>query len=260
MTQKSRIIVLLSVMLSGMFISCEKGVFGIRGKGELVEKEFSMSEIKGVELCIEGNVHLTQSDTQSLVIEAQQNIMDNLELSVNNGILKIDFDRKVRRHKTVQIYLSIKELVKAEISGSGDINGSTTFTTDEDLRILISGSGDVSLAANAANVDAKIEGSGNISLTSNTETVDAVIAGSGNININGSATSINYSILGSGDINAFGMIAETVSVNIDGSGDCNVYASKTLNVDIDGSGDVNYKGGATANSKIDGSGEVRSVD
>ena len=59
---------------------------------------------------------------QSIRIDAQQNILDNIETFVNNEVLTIKFDKNVGRHEEIYVYLTIANLKQLGISGSGDIS------------------------------------------------------------------------------------------------------------------------------------------
>ncbi len=243
-----------------IFTSCEKGLIGIKGKGEIVTQTFDLAEIKGVNLDLAGNIHLTQSETQSVSISAQQNIIDNIKMPVTGGIATFDFKKRVRKSDDVDIYISLKSLSTTNINGSGNIISITAFTTDEPLRININGSGDINLHVDAPEVDSHITGSGDITLTSITQFLNAEVTGSGDYHLNGIAKEANYDISGSGTIDGYDMLTETASVDISGSGDCNLSVTSKLTVSVDGSGNVRYKGDPNVSSSVVGSGDVMKVN
>ena len=49
----------------------------IRGTGSVVEENRSVSGISGVELAVNGDMHIVVDDSESLRIEAQENLLDN---------------------------------------------------------------------------------------------------------------------------------------------------------------------------------------
>lgn len=104
-----------------------------------------------------------------------------------------------------------------------------------------------------------IEGSGDIKgNTINSETMSAEIDGSGDISLNGTAKKLHVSINGSGDANTRELTADDVHIDINGSGNAFVQANSSLHIEINGSGDVEYIGSPTSvNQSINGSGSVR---
>ena len=71
----------------------------------------------------------------------------------------------------------------------------------------------------------------------------------------------DYTISGSGDINSFDLISDRGFVEINGSGDTEVFVNEFLSVKITGSGDVLFKGNPDEIiSDITGSGDLRDVN
>lgn len=200
-------------------------------------KTLDIDNFDGLGLSISADVMLRQGSAQSVKIEAQQNIIDNLKKEVKDGVWKIGFDKNVKKHEPVKIWVTVPDIASLTISGSGSIIGDGKFSNLNDLVLAISGSGDIKLDADSKNLSVALSGSGNMDLSGNT-----------------GASSIKIS--GSGDIVAFGLKARTCEIKISGSGDSSVNVSESLEVAIAGSGDVYYKGKPSLRSKISGSGEV----
>lgn len=210
---------------------------GIKGEGPKVTKTLNLDNFDGFTMAISGNVYIKQGSKQSVTVEAQQNIIDNIVTEVSDKQWKIKFDKNVRHHDGIKIYITLPTLTKAYVSGSGDIIGETKFTGLNNLTTGVSGSGDIKLEVEAKDIDGKISGSGNVRLS-------------------GSANSINIGISGSGDFYADNLTVENGTVKISGSGDATVNASESLMVQVSGSGDVKYKGRPRLSAKVSGSGDV----
>ena len=189
-----------------------------------------------------GNLYITQSEGHSLVIEAEDNILPVISTSVKNGVLIIDMSgRCIRNTKPINIYVSMKEVIKLSVSGSGNITGKNQIISD-DLEVRVSGSGKSNLRVSA-------------------KQLKSFISGSGSAHFTGTAVSHTVEISGSGDIKAYGLKTETSTIEISGSGKSDVYVSKELNVKISGFGTVNYKGNpARVNQEISGSGKLKKVE
>nr|QNO43670.1 hypothetical protein FICJDHNH_00010 [Methanosarcinales archaeon ANME-2c ERB4]QNO43975.1 hypothetical protein AECFJODE_00028 [Methanosarcinales archaeon ANME-2c ERB4]QNO50627.1 hypothetical protein JEJMEHHC_00008 [Methanosarcinales archaeon ANME-2c ERB4] len=208
----------------------------ITGSGNVVSEEFTVDEFHSVGFGIPGNVYITQGTPQSLMIEAEDNVLEVLTAKVENGRLTISSDRCFRNIKPINVYVSMNEVRDLSNSGSGDIIGQSEINSDT-LKLSISGSG-------------------SSDLTMNVEELNTVISGSGKSNLKGTAKVHNSVIRGSGDINAFDLSTERTDITISGSGNAQVDASRELDVSIFGSGNVYYTGDAALNQTVSGSGIV----
>ncbi|MCF8244763.1 MAG: DUF2807 domain-containing protein [Saprospiraceae bacterium] len=212
---------------------------GISGEGPQVTKTLDLASFDGLNLAIAADVMIQQGSTQSVKIEAQQNLIDNLKKEVKNGVWKIGFEKNVRNARDIKIWVTVPSIKNLSVSGSGSIVGENSFSNLDDLALAISGSGKIKFDSDSKNMTANISGSGNMNLNGNT----------------GAAT---LKISGSGDIDAFGLSTRTCEVKISGSGDSSVNVTESLDVNIAGSGDVFYKGRPSVRSKVSGSGSVES--
>lgn len=232
-------IIILGVALFAQ--SCMLSQSKIRGEGDIVKQEIVLDEINGIALGISADVYLTQDATQKVIIEAQQNIIDNIEREVRGGVWKIHHKKNVGKAKSIKIHISLNTLEEVAIAGSGSVSTTETFRDLSDLNLRVSGSGEMQLAFVAGDVE-------------------MAIAGSGEMNLSGEARDIEIAISGSGDINARDLAARDCDVAISGSGSASLHANGELDVRISGSGDVYYKGNTTkVRSSISGSGDVREL-
>lgn len=172
-------------------------------------------------------LYLTQGKEYSLRIEAEPEVLENIETEVKGGLLKVS-DNKPRirigafKGKTRKIYLTLPELKDLCINGAADVISQNRIKTGN-FGLTVNGAGDVELELEAGDVAATINGAGDIKLK-------------------GTAENFDISIDGAGDISAGDLASQKASVSISGAGDCRVNASQELTVNIAGSGDVGYQG------------------
>ncbi|WP_341843001.1 head GIN domain-containing protein [Chitinophaga caseinilytica] len=197
-------------------------------------KPFSRLEVEG-----SMDVYITKGSGGSATLEAEDNILPLIELIEDGDKLRIKFRNNVniRTHKDVKVELATDQLTDVELAGSGDIKIGSHFTADRPVRLSIAGSGDMEAAFSAPEIRLSIAGAGDIDLKGETRDMSVDIAGSGNCN-------------------AFDLMAETAEVNIAGSGNIKLHASRTLKASILGSGDIYYKGEPSMNVNKMGSGGV----
>jgi hypothetical protein len=190
------------------------------------------------------NVFIKIDGTESIKLDVDANVVDDIKTEVENGVLKVEFKDHWKNHRNIQranIYITAKTLATLANSGSGNTTVDGVMTT-ENAKIALSGSGNIRTAVKSG-------------------TLDLRISGSGSIDIKGSTGMADCSISGSGEINGKSLSTETVEASIAGSGSINLIASKTVSARIAGSGSVMYSGTATTGqTRYAGSGRVSKVD
>lgn len=232
---------ILPVLMIGivvLFSSCEKYGGAIKGSGPVVKQEFVLPPVSAISLSIDANVVLTRGDSQTIMIEGQQNVINNIEKYVtSDGYWNIGYYNNVRNHSGVTIYITSPNIDYATISGSGSIHSTNTFT-------------------DTTNVYLKISGSGSIYMNTTAHLIESYISGSGRIEVSGNAYEHRIDISGSGDVCAFNLQTANTYVKVSGSGSSEVWVTDYLDVNISGSGSVYYKGYPQINANISGSGGI----
>ena len=229
-------------MLTFISAQCQTNSRGvIKGEGDVVKQVITLPDLKGVNLGFAGDVVLTRGNTQSIELEGQQNILDNIKREVRDGVWQIYFEKNVRESKPVIVRITLPHLEEVSLSGSGSVKSTNHFSNLSELDINVAGSGEISLDYDAAATDLQL-------------------SGSGEINLKGTSKSLSVSISGSGNVMASDLKTEDCDIQISGSGDASVNASRDLDTHISGSGDVRYTGSASVDAHISGSGEVRKMN
>lgn len=221
---------------SGCYFGDDDPFGCVRGNGDVHTEKFYLPAFTGVKLEGIGEVIIQRGDDQEVYVETDRNLLDYLETDVHNGLWTIGYERCVRNVTRLTVYITVPEMDRLIVSGSGSITGEDTFSGDE-LEVTLSGSGSIGFAYE-----------GNI--------VDAVLSGSGYIDLYGSTDYMNVIVSGSGDVRAFDMVSHECDVYISGSGDVRVTVEDFLKVRISGSGDVLYRGHPQLDIDISGTGSV----
>ncbi|TCJ17764.1 DUF2807 domain-containing protein [Flaviaesturariibacter flavus] len=235
---RSFLVLGLSVLL---FSSCKFMGRRVRGNGIHGSEQRTVRDFNRLEVSGDIDVVLAQG-TPSVRIEGDQNLLQYVELDQSGSTLRVHLRRHINisTENEFKVYVTGPGFRSVEVTGSGDVTGSGRLR-GENLKLGLTGSGSVTLDVDMPRVRAEVTGSGDARLSGATRTFEGEINGSGNIS-------------------AFGLMSEDTKVEIHGSGDAEVFASKQLNVDIAGSGDVAYKGTASVNQSVHGSGSVRRVN
>jgi hypothetical protein len=230
---------LIAIIGFGLLMtSCDSDGGPIKGSGPVVVEDFDLPDVTSISLSIDADVEITYGETQEIIIEGQQNIINNIEKYVDSdGFWRISYYRSVKNHEGITIYITTPVMDYITISGSGSAETTNQFP---DL-------GDVLL---------KISGSGHIEFDAKADIIEGDISGSGSIHLSGSAFEQRIGISGSGSVHAFDLITQETYIVISGSGNAEVYVEEILEVNISGSGNVYYKGNPEIDANISGSGGI----
>jgi hypothetical protein len=215
---------------------------GIPGSGTIVSETRSVEGFDAVSVGGSGTVYITQGDTESLQVQADDNLLPYLRTEVSGGELKIWWERGNLRFSKGPVYtLEVKKLERLELSGS--LRAEIDRLKAENFEGRISGSGKIELGQlEAGKVRFRVSGSGDVAIRE------------------GRADSLNLGISGSGNARMPGFQAGDVEVSISGSGNAEVQVKNSLDADVSGSGNVTYIGSPKVNSSVSGSGRVRSAE
>ncbi|MBN1988851.1 MAG: DUF2807 domain-containing protein [Bacteroidales bacterium] len=237
MLTKIKPIVFAAALSALMLLGCDLGA--------QQKKSYDLKGFTTVSLSLAADLYVSQEAEYKVEIVAPESIIEKLDVYVDGQTLKIKttgFKAINWRDDDVKIYVSLPIVKGLHLSGSGDIIAQTAIKTD-DLKVSISGSGDVSIK----------------SLTA--QTLKLAISGSGDMELAGPAivSSVDVAVSGSGDIDLSRLQASDVDVAISGSGDIKIWANENLRGKVSGSGDIYYKGRPRFDVKVSGSGRVTSL-
>ena len=245
MTNLKRTNLITLLVIFTLIIGCEKDDAMtsncIKGEGTVTTQTLSISEFNGVNLAFSSNVTIKKGATQEVKATGHPNIIDKISTQVSNSFWEIYLDNGCYVDYELSIEITVPDINRLEISGSGNINVNS-FINQNDLDITLIGSGNMTLN--------DFEG---------ISTLDITLSGSGNFSANSDITSLSTVILnnsGSGTYSGFAISSTDFTVNSTGSGNCKITAISTLNATLSGSGDVSNKGTPNITQNITGSGSL----
>jgi len=216
---------LIVLLMALTILACQVGGISlgdartIRGSGDVVEQTRAVSGFTAVELATLGTLHIEVGDTESLRIEAEDNLMGYLETEVRNGRLRIGTQEDIRLDatKSVRYYVTVTGLDTIVISSSGDIEMGELEA--DALEVDISSSGDLDIAS-------------------------------------GQVKAQNVTISSSGNYTAEDLVSTEAEVRLNSSGSATIWVLDFLKANLNSSGDLRYRGNPTVDATTNSSGEV----
>ena len=212
----------------------------VTGHGPVVSEQRTLSNFNAIDFGVPGNLYYTQDSVYKIEIQAQENIVPEIEtyLVGSELMIRVHDHVNLRSREDIRINISAPSITALALSGSGNLNVLQLYNPSRS-RLIVSGSGTMTLN--------EIE----------TDKIDATISGTGELMIfNGKAKHEDVDISGSGRIDLLGVKGNTANTRISGSGSVKLQVTDELNSKISGSGSIYYLGNPVVNSTVSGSGRV----
>ena len=186
----------------------------LRGSGALVTAEMSFRDFSKLDVSHAFEVHLVQSRSYRVVITADDNVMDEVEVSQSGGTLRLGLKRTALSFEnvTLRAEVSMPTLEGLQLSGASSLRGEVDT---DDVRFELSGASHVTL-----------EGRG------------------GDLTLDASGAS-------RADLGDF--VVEDADLQVSGASQATVNATGRLDVDASGASQVTYLGNPSL-GRIDTSG------
>jgi hypothetical protein len=189
----------------------------IQGSGMIISSDRAVSDFSSIQINLGADLALSQGGSESMTIQADDNLMQYLETRVENGRLIVSTPSNTSITPSQPIRLSVR------------------FTTLTEIEILGS-----SISAAALDLDA----------------LAIRFSGSGSTRLSGRADEQTIQIRGQATINNFDLASRQVSVDISGNGVIEVSAADTLNIVVAGMGILRYNGSPTITQNISGTADI----
>ena len=246
MHRKSIIGMFLLLSLVFLLTACQLPFFRvIRGSGEVITENFAVSNFDKIRLDGAGQLVITQGSSESLEIQAEDNVLEQLTVKVQGDTLVLGFKDQSWRNRviptrTIVYTLSVIDLTGIEINGAADLSLPALQTSS--LSIEISGAGNIKIEnLNAEDLVVNLSGAGSMAISGEVGSQDIAIDGTGNYqaeNLKSQETSIEISGLGNGTV----WVEDSLDVRISGGGSVEYFGSPSVTQDVSGLGDIRRAG------------------
>ena len=240
MTTITKIIV--ATILAMLMLSCDFGINigpGVSGNGNVVTDQRPLNEsFNAIKVSRGMDVYLTQSDHQSIEVEADENLQEIIVTEVRNNVLEIYADENIRSSKSRKVYVNFKSVERISSSSGSDVYSTNTITANS-LELSTSSGSDMELNIETDKVTCDSSSGSGLKLSGTTNTLHAE-ASSGS------------------DIRAGDLTALSSEVRASSGADITVNTTKELFAKASSGGDIKYYGNPEKVHKSDGvSGSIR---
>jgi hypothetical protein len=214
-----------------------------RGSGHVISETREVDGFTAVDISYPAQVFITQGPSESLKIEAEDNLLPGLQTRVRNNTLEIFYKsnegKAVRSTKPVKITIMVKELNDVSFSSAGELN--LSGIENDALNVSVSGAGDLKM----------------IKMTLKDLAID--LSGAGSISASGTADNLSLDISGFGSFDGKEFHNHSVTIGLSGAGSATVWVDDHLDAEISGAGSVSYYGSPSVTKQVSGVGSVNQL-
>ena len=174
-------------------------------------KDFTAIVVNG-----SSDIFLTQADTYSVVVTANEEVFDHIDYRVEDGVLVIGSKKNVNlRAEKYEIAVSLPLLESIIVNGAADVKQTGTYSADKDLTVQVNGAGDLNFSGvTVPSLTFSANGASDIKASGlDVQHLTVSVNGAGDAVLSGKAQSAHFSVNGAGDIDARDLDCDDVSTH-----------------------------------------------
>ena len=215
----------------------------VKGSGHVITENRTASGFNNVDISGAIDVYVRQDSVSSVKVEADDNILEYIQVHSDGSTLEIYTENNIRLKPTnkIKVYISNPQYKEIQVSGASTIRCENEITSADAIDIGLSGASDGRLELNAPKISVHLTGASNTSIKGKTKDFE------------GSAS-------GASEIRGFGLLSENADVDASGASHIEIFASVRINGQSSGASSVNYKGNAQSSVEKSGASSVNKKD
>lgn len=196
---------------------------GVTGSGTVVQASPDVGSFAAIDVDSAFAVTLRVADESDVVVRADDNVIDAVVVSVDDGTLGIRVDRPVR-DATLEADVS----VPADAVASIDVAGASTLTSTDTM--------------SPSTLDISVDGAGRAFVVVDTGTLTVSADGAGVVNAGGEADSVVVDANGASSVQLPQLRAGEAEVSVDGASRADVNVEGALTARAAGASTITYTG------------------
>lgn len=222
---RAALIMVFAILLSGQSAG---GQFwrraSLRGSGDIISEVRDLKGFSNIEAGSASNVYISFGDQWHVEIEADDNVMDEIETEVRNETLSIGMSGSVRTigRITFNVYVTLPELNTLKASGAADIIFEDPVKQQK--------------------ISLKASGASNIKLTVDVDALEIVTSGASDIDIEGFAHYAEVTASGASDIKGARFECVVADVKLSGASDMRAVITEKITGSLSGASDLRIIG------------------
>lgn len=208
------------------------------GSGNIISEKRNISSFTGVNISGGFDVEIRKGEITEVKIEADDNIIKDIETRVEGDELKINYEKNTNlRDVHMKIFITAAEINHIKASASADIVVKNQLTSTRKISIQSSSGSTINAAIDAPEVMANCSSGADIVLSGRTKTFTADVSSGASIK-------------------ASGLMSESTIAEASSGASANVHASVNLKASASSGGNIHYKGGGAVSKNESSGGSV----
>jgi len=234
-----KVLVFTMSLLLGVItlVSAGCNYVGIDGNGKVVKETRNVEAFDGIKIGGAFEVILSQGTTESLIVEADENLMSIIETNVRGGKLIVETRENIRNSKKLNLYITVKTLESIDISGAVEIK------TEGKLEL--------------GNLEIEGSGASEIEMIFTADRVEGNFSGASEIDFEGTANFCRLDMSGASELDAESFIVKEFDLELSGAADAVIHVTEKLKAHASGAANVRYLGNPKVDSEVSGAGSVK---
>ena len=243
------------------------GCNGTIGSGNVITEKKDFTNFSSVDISSAFEVDITQSSTYSVVISADEDLFDYIEVTQVGSKLTIllsprhIFTDFTLGNRVLKAEISMASLHGLELSGAsrGTVTG---FRSASPLRLDVSGATTLKLS-NIVSGDTDIDISGASKLSGNLTAGDAdfTVSGASSMDLSGVANNMEIEVSGASRADLEEFHVGNVDVTLSGASEATVYVNEVLDIEVSGASRLYFVGNPTlGDTEISGASTIKHKD
>ncbi|MEL6537039.1 MAG: head GIN domain-containing protein [Bacteroidota bacterium] len=232
-------------------LSCEAMGYQT-GSGNILEETRDVGDFSEVRAESFLDVYLSQGSSQSVMVKADDNIIDKITVEVKGSTLVIGYEKGSwnMNNITAKVYVTATTLNGVKSTGSSDIIIESDIEAG-DFELESSGSSDIVAKSHTLRVaDLKVSSSGSSDIVVKdlvAEDISATTSGSSDIELAGEGDSLDVDTGGSSDFVGKGLTVKDCIASAGGSSDITIAVTDNFEGSASGASDITYYGNPKTN-------------
>lgn len=217
---------IVGLLAATMFTSCvmDFNMGQVQGNGNVQTEDMNISEDFNEVTASRGwEVFLEKGTANSVIVEADENLLDLVDIYVKDGDLKISSEKNINKAASKKVYVTYTDNLE-ELN----VNSGASITTKEALQ------------GNKLNLDASSGGVFRVEVM--VREVNTDVSSGGVVQVQGETQRHIVSASSGGVIKANELKAEYANADVSSGGVIRVYASDKIDADASSGGTINYYG------------------
>lgn len=208
------------------------------GSGDIVTETRTIASFNGVSVSGDFNVDIKTGEKQDVVVEADDNLIKNIQTDVVNGTLRIKTTDRNLRNAHLNVHISVPSIDNLSASAAANIEVKNILNSEKTVTFKASSAASITAEVKAPAVKAEASSAAEIKLTGRTRDFTGTTSSAANIK-------------------ALDLLAENTVISSSSGASAHVHASVSLDASASSGADITYRGGANVKKSTSSGGEVK---